>query len=778
MKKKILKVSSALMCAAVAGSSAVAPIMSNVSAKSTTSVDATSIVADDGDAITFDSKESECPFLVSVKQNDLGGSATVKPGDKIKYDVTIRNTSDKAVSGMVMYMALPDGVKYVSSAITQDNGEERYDSYKALASWAKGEGLLTIKPAAKYEDKSPTIDAGDTLSFELVGEVESGAKAADVKTNLEVHYKDADGKKISVNSADIVTTITSLKNCIVKLDANGGKAVSAITVKEGEAVASLPDTTREGFTFDGWYTAADGGDKVTSLENVTDDTTLYAHWIANTYTLTFDSQGGDAIDAIVASAADEITSLPAPNRENYLFEGWYTAADGGKKVTSLSLVKDTTLYAHWKTVHYTITFDSQGGTAVDPIVADVGNLFTAMPTTTRENYVFDGWYTEPSGGVRVTQIEDGKDVTLYAHWSEATYVLTFDTQGADTVGPIRFGNADMAGIELPTPARDGYKFEGWFTEAEGGEKVTEITNAADATLYAHWTPISDGSTKPSEPSKPGDGSDKKDDTTTKPDGSTTKPDDGSTKPGDGSTTKPDDGSTKPDDGANKKDDSTAKPDDGKSDGTTTPDDGSNGGSDNTNNGSTSTDDGSSKTDDKSDAEVRTYKLTVISADGTTTNVSVKSSVTLDALVQKLGYTNAKTYKLTTASGSGTDLAADTTMKSIADAAANGEVLVIAYDESGKAIGSGKVTNTGTDEFRVSLSKDTNVSLSDNKGTDASDKTGVDGKGKGETDTPGKSDSTASAVKTADVGVIPALGGMGGVMSTLLGVLAVFKRKRP
>lgn len=745
MKKKILKVSSALMCAAVAGSSAVAPIMSNVSAKSTTSVDATSIVADDGDAITFDSNESECPFLVSVKQNGVGGSATVKPGDEIKYDVTIRNTSDKAVSGMVMYMALPAGVKYVSSAITQDNGEERYDSFKALSSWAKGEGLLTIKPAAKYEDKSPTIDAGDTLSFELVGEVESGAEAADVKTNLEVHYNDADGKKISVNSADIVTTITSLKNCIVKLDANGGKAVNAITVKEGEAVASLPDTTREGFTFDGWYTAADGGDKVTSLENVTDDTTLYAHWVANTYTLTFDSQGGDAIDAITSSAADEIKSLPAPNRENYLFEGWYTAADGGEKVTNLTLVKDTTLYAHWKSVHYTITFDAQGGSPVNPIVADVGNLFTAMPTTTRENYVFDGWYTEPSGGVRVTQIEDGKDITLYAHWSEATYVLTFDTQGADAVGPIRFGNSDLPS-ELPIPARDGYKFEGWFTEAEGGEKVTEITNAADATLYAHWTPISEEKPNPSEPAKPGE-----------------KPGDGSeTKPGDGSTTKPDDGSTtKPDDG------STTKPDDGKNDGTTptptpTPDNGSN--------------NGSNTTDDKSDAEVRTYKLTVISADGTTTNVSVKSSVTLDALVQKLGYTNAKTYKMTTASGSGTDLAADTTMKTIADATANGEVLVVAYDESGKAIGSGKVTNTGTDTFNVSLSKDTNVSL--NKGTDASDKSGVDGKGKGEGEaaTPGKSDSTASAVKTADVGVVPALGGMGGVMSVLLGVLAVFKRK--
>ena len=456
--------------------------------------------------------------------------------------------------------------------------------------------------------------------------------------------------------------------------------------------------------------------------------------------MTFDSQGGDAIDAITSSAADEIKSLPAPNRENYLFEGWYTEPSGGEKVTNLTLVKDMTLYAHWKSVHYTITFDAQGGSPVNPIVADVGNLFTAMPTTTRENYVFDGWYTEPSGGVRVIQIEDGKDVTLYAHWSEATYVLTFDTQGADAVGPIRFGNADMAGITLPTPARDGYKFEGWFTEAEGGEKVTEIKTAADATLYAHWTPISEEKPNPSEPAKPGE------------------------KPGDGSETKPDDGSTtKPDDG------STTKPDDGTTDGTTptptptpTPDNGSN--------------NGSNTTDDKSDAEVRTYKLTVISADGTTTNVSVKSSVTLDALVQKLGYTNAKTYKMTTASGSGTDLAADTTMKTIADATANGEVLVIAYDESGKPIGSGKVTNTGTDTFNVSLSKDTNVSL--NKGTDASDKSGVDGKGKGEGEasTPGKSDSTASAVKTADVGVVPALGGMGGVMSVLLGVLAVFKRK--
>lgn len=724
MKKNILKVSSALMCAAVAGSSAVAPIMSNVSAKSTTSVDATSIVADNEDAITFDSKKSECPFLVSVKQNDLGGSATVKPGDKIKYDVTIRNTSDKNVSGMVMYMALPDGVKYVSSDITQDNGADRFDSFKSMVSWGKGEGLLTIKPAAKYEDKSPTIDAGDTMSFELIGEVTDSVEGSDIKTNLEVHYKGADGKSVSVNSADIVTKVTSLKNCIITLNSNGGKAVNAVTVKEGKGVDSLPATVRDGYTFDGWFTAADGGDKVTAIDKVTNDVMLYAHWTANTYQVTFDAQGGNEIAPMSVRADEVVTDLPTPERTDYAFDGWYTKADGGKKVTELSTVKDVTLYAHWKLSHYTLTFDSQGGTEVQPITENIETPFTSMPITTKTNYVFTGWYTKPEGGIRVTSVTDGKSMKLYAHWSEATYVLTFNANGGDSVPAIRFAATEgVPADKMPVPVRDGYTFNGWFTATEGGDKVESYMTTADATLYAQWT---------------------KNDTTKPDDGSTTKPDDGSTsKPDDGSTTKPDDGSTsKPDDGSG----STDAKDDGSSD----------------------------SKDDKSDAEVRTYKLTVISADGTTTNVSVKSSVTLDALVQKLGYTNAKTYKMTTASGSGTDLSADTTMKDIADAAADGEVLVIAYDESGKAIGSGKVTSTGTDTFNVSLSKDTNVSLDNGTGTD--DKAGVDGKGVGESDTPAKSDSTVAAVKTADVGVVPALGGMGGVMSTLLGVLAIFKRK--
>ena len=165
---------------------------------------------------------------------------------------------------------------------------------------------------------------------------------------------------------------------------------------------------------------------------------LYAHWTANTYQVTFDAQGGNEIAPMSVRADEVVTDLPTPERTDYAFDGWYTKADGGKKVTELSTVKDVTLYAHWKLSHYTLTFDSQGGTEVQPITENIETPFTSMPITTKTNYVFTGWYTKPEGGIRVTSVTDGKSMKLYAHWSEATYVLTFNANGGDSVPAIRF----------------------------------------------------------------------------------------------------------------------------------------------------------------------------------------------------------------------------------------------------------------------------------------------------------------------------------------------------
>ena len=80
----------------------------------------------------------------------------------------------------------------------------------------------------------------------------------------------------------------------VTFDMNGagGAVLEGRSVAEGEMVGELPDVTREGYSFDGWYTAASGGTKITASTTVTGDVTYYAHWIVNQYTMTFDANGG------------------------------------------------------------------------------------------------------------------------------------------------------------------------------------------------------------------------------------------------------------------------------------------------------------------------------------------------------------------------------------------------------------------------------------------------------------------------------------------------------
>ena len=146
----------------------------------------------------------------------------------------------------------------------------------------------------------------------------------------------------------------------VYFDANGGSvSTSSKTVTYGETYGTLPTPTRTGYTFSGWYTASSGGSKVTSSTTVTtaSDHTLYAHWTANTYTVSFNANGGS-----VSTSSKTVTygstygTLPTPTLTGHSFDGWYTSANGGSKVTSSTTVttaSNHTLYAHWsESSHY------------------------------------------------------------------------------------------------------------------------------------------------------------------------------------------------------------------------------------------------------------------------------------------------------------------------------------------------------------------------------------------------------------------------------------------
>ena len=145
---------------------------------------------------------------------------------------------------------------------------------------------------------------------------------------------------------------------------------------------------------------------------------------------------------------------------------------------------------------FTVTFDPTGG-VVEPESAttnEEGKL-ESLPTPERDEYSFDGWFTEAEGGVMVTEeYVFTEDTTIYAHWTYVggevpeAYTVTFDPTGGVVEPESATTNEEGKLEDLPTPERDEYSFDGWFTEAEGGEMVTEeYVFTEDTTIYAHWT---------------------------------------------------------------------------------------------------------------------------------------------------------------------------------------------------------------------------------------------------------------------------------------------------
>lgn len=140
-----------------------------------------------------------------------------------------------------------------------------------------------------------------------------------------------------------------------------------------------------------------------------------------------------------------------------------------------------------------VTFDANGGT-VEPKAKTVyyGQKYGTLPVPTKQYHTFQGWYTAASGGIKVTEntvVDALVNQTLYAQWKVNTYTLTFNANGGSVSEKSRTATCGQAIGTLPTPTRDYHKFEGWYTAATGGTKVTNTTafNAA-TTIYAHWTP--------------------------------------------------------------------------------------------------------------------------------------------------------------------------------------------------------------------------------------------------------------------------------------------------
>ncbi len=283
----------------------------------------------------------------------------------------------------------------------------------------------------------------------------------------------------------------------VTFDYNGG--ISGNETKKviiDSTYGTLPEPKKENFSFEGWYTERDGGERITatSTVNIGGAHTLYARWKSNEYTVIFDTDGGVIdVDSINVSYGSEYGNLPVPKKANAEFIGWFTSPTGKNEITSESVVEATsshTLYARWL---YTVRFDSNGGTNVADITVVGGFTYGDLAVPTKENYEFVGWFDSLIGGSEITAetiVESSGHHTLYARWIGKSYIVSFDANDGETVlKSITVIYGSEYG-DLPILEKENAEFIGWFTAPLGGTEITSDTvleKAESHTLYAQWT---------------------------------------------------------------------------------------------------------------------------------------------------------------------------------------------------------------------------------------------------------------------------------------------------
>ena len=217
-----------------------------------------------------------------------------------------------------------------------------------------------------------------------------------------------------------------------------------------------------GSTFNGWFT----DNQLTSVYVFTtmpaNNLTLYAKWTVNSYTLSFETNGGTSIPDITQIYGGTVVAPANFSKEGSTFGGWYTEALlTTPYVFSTMPASNITIYAKWTAISYTITFHNADITLINidafaPIVLPVNPA--------KVGHTFSGWYLD---ALLVTPndltLMPNHNIDLYAGWSTNTYMLFFETNGGDPINPIQKIYNSYLEIDV-TPQKVDHTFAGWYLD--------------------------------------------------------------------------------------------------------------------------------------------------------------------------------------------------------------------------------------------------------------------------------------------------------------------------
>lgn len=308
-----------------------------------------------------------------------------------------------------------------------------------------------------------------------------------------------------------------------------GEGSGYITANYKNNSVNLPTPTKSGYTFNGWYTASSGGTKVNNTYTPTGNITLYAHWSANSYTLSFDANGCGTLGVSYVTAtvgktygdADDGDGLPSiALTTGKKFDGWYTSSSGGNKITNSTTVTASsdngTLYAHCSYINYNISYNLANGTygSSHPTSAKYGDVINISKpskkvtislsrgtnasnakissTSVSAAQTFAGW---TATNLNTTTARRGtSSSSVNTQWSsgstKSTYTYYKNLTATNNATVNLTANWTQKNVTLPTITKSGYTC-GWATSSNattykyesGATYVPNANGSSNLTLY-------------------------------------------------------------------------------------------------------------------------------------------------------------------------------------------------------------------------------------------------------------------------------------------------------
>lgn len=447
-----------------------------------------------------------------VNLDHIPSGWTATPGDGLSFDVT---SADGTVTVSYRFVEKAsytvsfdtDGGDGVPSQAVRKNGrvEKPEDPSKTgyeFDGWYDGDtpydfdkpvtGNLTLTAKWRATRHTVTFDTagGSDLQAQTVAYGEKATKPADpTRDGWEFDGWLLDGRAFSFDTpiTGDVTLTAAWRKAEVKTHTvtfKGAGDDSTRIVVDGERLEPPTMPVRDGYTFDCWY--ADGT-PYDFTAPVTGDLTLEAHWIRNTYTVSFDANGGTDVNPQKVAYGDKASTPDVPTRDGYEFAGWYL--DDAPYDFSTPVESNIMLKAAWKTKEptvktHTVRFDTDGGSKVEDLNVKDGTQVAKPADPVRDGYEFTGWTLDGTPYDFTTPVTG--DLTLKASWRKLakTHTVSFDLTGGEGSIPAQKVEDGSKAVRPADPKRDGYLFAGW--SYEGGEWDFSKPVESDLTLKAMW----------------------------------------------------------------------------------------------------------------------------------------------------------------------------------------------------------------------------------------------------------------------------------------------------